>query len=157
MIKISIPGFKDLEIDHIVMDFNGTIAADGNPLPGLMEKFDIIAQSASIHVITADTNGSVEKKLKNYNCKIEVISGKNQDSLKLEYIEKIGSTRTAAIGNGLNDRLMVKKAAVGISVIGSEGAFSQTLINSDIIVSSPNDALDLFIKTNRLIAGLRNE
>jgi len=157
MIKFSIPGFKNIEIENILLDYNGTIATDGDPLPGIKERFEKISRFSKIHVITADTHGSVQKKLKNYNCKIQIISGKNQDTLKLEYLEKIGKNKVAAIGNGLNDRLMLKNAAIAIAVLGTEGAFSQTIINSQIIVNSPNDALDLFIKTNRLKAGLRNE
>ncbi|MDY0362374.1 MAG: ATPase P [Desulforegulaceae bacterium] len=157
MIKISIPGFKNIEIKNILLDYNGTIATDGIPINGIIEKFEIISKSAKIHVITADTHGTVQKKLKNYNCEIVVISGKNQDVLKLEYLEKIGKNHSAAIGNGLNDRLMIQNAALGIAVLGIEGAHSKTILNSDLIVSSANDALDLFIKTNRLIAGLRNE
>ncbi|MDY0131476.1 MAG: ATPase P [Desulforegulaceae bacterium] len=157
MIKISIPGIKDIEIENILLDYNGTIATDGEPLPGIKERFEKLSKISKIHLITADTHGSVKEKLKNYDCKIKVISGKNQDTLKLEYLEEIGKNKTAAIGNGLNDRLMLKHSKLGICIIGEEGAFSQSIINSDLVVQSPNHALDLFLKKNRLTAGLRNE
>jgi len=157
MIKITIPGFNKFEIENIIIDYNGTIATDGTPLSGIRQRFEKISEFAQIHIITADTNQSVKNKLKDYSCKVSVISGHEQDKQKLEYLEKIGKNKTAAIGNGLNDRLMLKSAALGICVIGEEGAFPATLINSDLVVKSPNDALDLFLKSNRLIAGLRNE
>jgi soluble P-type ATPase len=157
MINITIPGFKKLEIEHIILDYNGTMASDGVPVTGIKQRFEKLSEFAQIHVITADTHQSVKNMLKDYSCKVSVISGRDQDQLKLEYLEKTGRNKTAAIGNGLNDRLMLKHSAIGICVLGQEGAFTQTLINSDIIVNSPNDALDLFLKSNRLIAGLRNE
>jgi soluble P-type ATPase len=157
MLKIKIPGFNDFEIEHIILDYNGTIAEDGKPIQGLKQRFENLSKSVQLHVITADTNKTVEKSLADYSCKVSVISGSCQDKLKLEYLKKTGTNKTAAIGNGLNDRLMLKHAALGICVIGSEGAFSQSVINSDIIVKTPNDALDLFLKSNRLTAGLRNE
>lgn len=90
MIKIFIPGFKNIELENILMDYNGTIAVDGTPLDGIAERFEIISKSAKIHVITADTHGTVQEKLKDFNCETIIISGKNQDVLKLEYLEKIG-------------------------------------------------------------------
>ena len=37
MISISIPGSGSLNLDHLVLDYNGTLAVDGVLLPGVKE------------------------------------------------------------------------------------------------------------------------
>ncbi|GLI54957.1 hypothetical protein PM10SUCC1_04720 [Propionigenium maris DSM 9537] len=61
--KIIIPGGETLEIDHIVSDYNGTIALDGRLIEGVAELMGKLAEEVTIHVITADTFGSVEREL----------------------------------------------------------------------------------------------
>jgi len=39
-----------------------------------------------------------------------VLSKKAQEKGKLRYVEKLGHEKTVSIGNGRNDRLMLKKA-----------------------------------------------
>jgi len=54
-----------------------------------------------------------------------------------------------------NDRKMVKQAKIGIAVMLEEGCAVETLINADIVVKSPIDALNLILNPKRLIAVLR--
>jgi hypothetical protein len=37
MIKLNIPGFGILELEHFVTDFSGTLSEDGKVLPGMIE------------------------------------------------------------------------------------------------------------------------
>ena len=37
MLEIVIPGMETLRLDHLVADFNGTLAVDGELLPDVME------------------------------------------------------------------------------------------------------------------------
>ena len=50
---------------------------------------------------------------------------------------------------------MLEEAAVGIVVIGAEGAAAHTVQAADLVVTSPLDALDLLLRPARLVAGLR--
>ena len=50
---------------------------------------------------------------------------------------------------------MVKEAILGIILIQTEGAASQSLLNADIVCPDINSALELFYKSNRLKATLR--
>ncbi len=59
-----------------------------------------------------------------------------------------------AIGNGNNDQLILKEAALGIAVMGDEGMSVSTLESADIVVKNISHALDLFLKPKRLIATL---
>jgi soluble P-type ATPase len=47
------------------------------------------------------------------------------------------------------------EACMGVVVLGDEGVFTSSMKNSDIDVKSICDALDLFLKSKRLIATLR--
>ena len=62
---------------------------------------------------------------------------------------------TVCIGNGRNDSLMLKEAALGICLIQAEGANVVSLLNADIACKSAKDALELLLNPKRLIATLR--
>ena len=70
-------------------------------------------------------------------------------------LKRLGKGKTICIGNGSNDAAMLKEAAIGICVLGKEGASVRALINSDLVVTDINSALDLILHTDRLIATLR--
>jgi soluble P-type ATPase len=74
---------------------------------------------------------------------------------KEQFIKKIGPDKTIAVGNGYNDHLMVKEAALGIAVIGREGAARETIANADVVVNEISDALDFILKPLRHRATLR--
>jgi soluble P-type ATPase len=71
-------------------------------------------------------------------------------------VRRLGAARTACIGNGRNDELMLKTAALGIAVLQREGAASVTLAAADLIVPTITEALDLLAKPLRLVASLRS-
>jgi len=50
---------------------------------------------------------------------------------------------------------MLEAAAVGVAVIGAEGAATGCLLASDIVVTSIADALSLVVDPRRLAATLR--
>ena len=43
MLAIAIPGFRDLEVEHLVLDYNGTLAIDGRLIPGVREALGALA------------------------------------------------------------------------------------------------------------------
>jgi soluble P-type ATPase len=61
-----------------------------------------------------------------------------------------------AIGNGRNDWLMLREAALGIAVIQREGAASKAIRSADIVMTDIHAAFELLLKSQRLIATLRN-
>ena len=63
MIEIDIPGYKIIQIKHLVLDFNGTLACDGEMLPGVKENLTMLSESIDIHVLTADTFGKVTSEM----------------------------------------------------------------------------------------------
>lgn len=153
---IKIPGFGDLNIEHVVCDYNGTIASAGATPDGVKGLLNSLSERCSVHVITADTFGTAERELHGVNCSVVIIGSTNQNQAKLDYITGLGADRCAAIGNGNNDRFMLKAAALGICLMGDEGAFSGAMLESEIICKNITDALHMFIDIKRLIATLRS-
>lgn len=156
MIEIDIPGFKMLRLNHLVLDYNGTIACDGKLLPGVKEGLEALADLLSIHVLTADTFGQARTFLDNIPCEVSVIAREYQEISKVTYVNALGAQNSVCIGNGRNDRLMVKEAALGIAVILEEGAAIETLLAADVVCTGIVPALNLLRKPLRLTATLRS-
>ena len=51
MISIDIPGFKKTDIEHVVFDYNGTIARDGELIKGVREGIAKFSSQLNFHVI----------------------------------------------------------------------------------------------------------
>jgi soluble P-type ATPase len=155
VIEINIPEFGALVLQHLVLDFNGTLACDGCLLPGVKERLHVLAEKLQVHVITADTFGKARDALLGVPCTLSILSPAQQAEAKLAYVQQLGAARSACIGNGRNDRLMLKEAALGIAVVQEEGAAITTLLAADVATTGILDALDLLINPLRLIATLR--
>lgn len=152
---IEIPNFKTLNIQHIVCDYNGTIAKDGLVLPEIKAQFEKLSKLYTLHVITADTFGSVHAQLEGYGVNIKVLSTDYHTEEKAAYISQLGKDTCVALGNGNNDAAMLLQASVGIAVMGDEGCAKDAFMNSDVICKNIEDALSLILQSKRLIATLR--
>ena len=155
MIELDIPDFGHVHLEHIVMDYNGTLAVDGLFIPGVKERLQLLSEKLTLHIITADTFGLAAKQSAELPCKLIIVSCDKQSQEKLHYVEELGADITAAIGNGRIDRLMLKEAKIGIACILEEGGATESILAADIIVKNIDDALDLFLKPLRLKATLR--
>lgn len=156
MLKIDIPGSKQLTLDHLVLDFNGTLALDGHLKQGVPPRLKQLSEVLEIYVLTADTHDSVHHEMNGLPCQVHVIPTDNQDEEKAKFIRGLGVEKTVCIGNGLNDRQMLKESQLGILVIQEEGIATPSLLASDVVCLNIADALDLLLKPDRLRATLRN-
>ena len=155
MIRLDVPGRGTCEFENIVLDLNGTLSVDGKIHPKARDKINLLARRAKIYVLTADTRGRADQTLGKLNVEIILLSGDNTCQEKVEFVRAIGSNRTVAMGNGYNDHLMVKEAALGLCIIGREGAFAETVKNADVIFPDIVDALDFLLRPLRSKATLR--
>lgn len=155
MLEINIPGFGALQVEHLVCDFTGTLSADGRLLPGVGESLDELAALLAIHVVTADTFGRVHEELAGRSCTVTVLSGKNLDMQKEKYVLALNADRVAAIGNGANDRRMLKVSRLGIVVSEGEGCAIEAVLNADILVRSIHEGLSLLLNPQRIVATLK--
>lgn len=156
MIKVNIPGYEALEIEHVVLDYNGTLAVDGTLIPGAAERLVALSKRVSVRVVTADTFGKVRAQLDGFPIQVTVLPSENIHLAKLAFIRALGPEKTVAIGNGRNDREMLKHAALGICVCQREGCAVETLQAADILVTHIADALQLLEEPLRLVATLRS-
>lgn len=156
MLSIEIPGRAAVQLENLVLDFNGTIAQNGVLSPGVPDALKAIAEiGVSVYVITADTNGTASAQCSGLPVQIVISRSENVAEEKRRLVQSLGSGRTISIGNGNNDRLMFEESALSVAVIGEEGCCTKAALASDILVTNILDALSLLLKENHLIATLR--
>jgi soluble P-type ATPase len=153
--KIEIPGCPILEIDYVIMDFNGTIAVDGVMKETVKNRIIKLSQLCKVYVITSDTQGTAARELEGLPVNLEIYNTVNAGECKRKVVEKLCGKNCACIGNGHNDILMFQAAALSIAVLETEGLYAPLLMEADLLVKSSEDALDLLLDTKRLISGLR--
>lgn len=142
-------------IKHIILDYNGTIAKDGILKKEIDTLLKRLSQEYTLHVITADTFGSVKEQIKAYDITLHILRSEDHTTEKKDYVTSLGSDISLAIGNGNNDVKMLQTAKVGIAVLGDEGCSTQALLTSDIVCKKIEDALELPLHPKRLLATLR--
>ena len=155
MIEIAIPGYGELQLEHLVLDYNGTLAVDGRLLFGVRERLERLAEKLTIHVVTADTFGKAADYLAGIPCQLEALPPGNQAEAKRDFVRALGAERCVCVGNGRNDQLMLKEAALGIAVMQDEGAAVVTLMAADVMAADIQSALELLMRPLRLTATLR--
>jgi soluble P-type ATPase len=156
MIEITVPGHRSFRFEHLILDFNGTLACDGHLLAGVKELLQALSSKLAIHVLTADTFGIARTELSGIDCELTVLPEEYQDRGKLEYLRQVGVDCSVCIGNGRNDQLMLKEAVLGIAVILDEAVAYETLLSADVVCTSITSALELFTHPLRLVATLRS-
>ena len=155
MISIEIPGWGNIGIENIVLDLNGTIATDGKIPLEVKEKITSLVEKIKIYILTADTQGTAAEEVRDISVELIRISEEKSKVEKFEFLKKLNLENTVVIGNGNNDQLILKEAALGIVVLGDEGMSISAMKNADVVVKDVSNALDLFLKPKRLIATLR--
>ncbi|ACV63595.1 HAD family hydrolase [Desulfofarcimen acetoxidans DSM 771] len=155
MIEINVPGRGILCIKYLVLDYNGTIALDGDLAEHIKERINLLAERLDVYIITADTHGRCSKGCQGLSAKLHILSKPLGGPEKMDFVEQLGAVNVAAIGNGANDALMLEKAGLGIAVIGSEGTAVKSVLAADVVVTNIINAFDLLLKPKRLIATLR--
>lgn len=155
MLKVTIPGAGTLELKHLVLDFNGTMACDGNLIPGVGERLNLLAEQLKVHIITADTFGLCRASCRDIKGCISILGSEVGAAEKEKYVVSLGAENAIAVGNGANDALMLSRSALGIAIIGPEGTAAKAVLAADIIARDINTALDMLLNPKRLIATLR--
>jgi len=155
MLKIKIPSYKEIEVENVVFDYNGTLALDGKPIEGIKEKLIEVSKMVNVYIITADTFGTVRESFRDIEVEVKIISKENGALDKLNFIKKLGSDKTIAVGNGNNDELMLKESVIGVCILGGEGLATRALLASDIVLKDIKDFFSMIVNTGRIIATLR--
>lgn len=155
MLSITIPGFGNLNLNYALIDFNGTLAKDGKLIEGLTDPLNKLAEQIELHIITGDGHGTAKTELERINCKLTITPAENQGITKQKYLHQLNPKETVAIGNGRNDKYILKEAILGITILGEEGAAVEALLAADVIMPSILSALSSLQNPSRLRASLR--
>jgi soluble P-type ATPase len=155
VIFVDLPDTERVELHDVVCDFNGTLALDGTLIDGVRERLAALAQLVTLHVVTADTFGVARAALDGLDLRLTILDSGDHAQLKASYVARCDARRCVAIGNGRNDRDMLATAALGIAVVGPEGAAATTLAAAQVVAPDICAALDLLLKPRRLVATLR--
>lgn len=156
MISISIPGWGDVEIEYLLVDYNGTLALDGKVKPGVKELLEKISRYIRVFIVTADTYDTVDNDVDIMAFNVLKVRKDNSAQEKAKIVRELGPEKVLAIGNGANDALMLKEAAIGIGVIGEEGCSNILLKEADIVVKDIVEALNMILHPERIIATLQS-
>lgn len=152
MRTIVIPHGVVFELEHLVLDVNGTLTSGGELIAGVGTKLRSLSEQLDIHLVSADTFGSLRRIASALGVDARVVS---EGAEKAALVGQLGSRHCVAIGNGANDRDMLREAVLGIVVIGPEGAAASTVVAADVVCGSIGDALDLLLDDQALAATLR--
>jgi soluble P-type ATPase len=151
-LSYNIPGAASIELDHLVLDINGTLTDRGELIDGVAERIGRLAESVEIHLVSSDTRGTLSDLADRLNA--HAVSVPNGGA-KREFVERLGTERCAAIGNGMNDLELLDTVRLGIAVIGPEGAAASTVAAADAVCTDIRAALDLLLDDSLLISTLR--
>lgn len=154
MLELAIPGFKEILLANVVFDLNGTLAKDGLITPSVVNGLKKLQEKLGVMIATAGTHGHLEE-VQELGFKVQLLQKGKEAEQKLKLLEELGALKTAAVGNGANDYLMIERAALSVTVLGKEGAYPPLLKVSHLVVSTPEDAIGLFLNPKRIIATLR--
>lgn len=151
-LSVEIPGRGRLELEHLVLDVNGTLTSRGVLLDGVAERIRAVGARLVVRLLSADTFGTLGDVARELGVEAQAAA---DGEAKLRVLEALGPERCAVIGNGANDALVLAVAALGIAVIGPEGASLAALQAADLVCGSTVEALDLLLDERALVASLR--
>ncbi|HVP77694.1 MAG TPA: hypothetical protein VMV04_07340 [Thermodesulfobacteriota bacterium] len=154
MIYIQRPGQEPLEIDFILFDFEGTLASDRRVHPKAKDKINLLSKRTKIYILTKEENERVEEILKKVDAEIVHLTEGESSARKMDFLRRLGATRTVVVGNGADDGLVMEEAGFSLCIIGKEGASSGVIKNAHVVFTDILDALDFLLKPLRQKATL---
>ena len=91
--KVEIPGYKELNLEYLVLDYNGTIAVDGMIPQSVKERLEILAKEFQIYVVTADTHGNARKSCEGLPVEIYTFPSSDAAGSKKKIVEELGGEK----------------------------------------------------------------
>jgi P-type E1-E2 ATPase len=151
-IRVDLPGAEQLAFEHLVLDVNGTLTDRGAVVQGVGERLARLAEVLEVHLLSADTFGTLGGVARELGVSASTVATGDD---KARFVRAVGAESCAAIGNGANDAAMLQAAALGIAVVGPEGAAGSAIRVADVVCGSIIAALDLLLDDRALVATLR--
>ena len=101
MITIHRPGRESLEIEFILIDFEGTLAPDRRVHPKAKDKMNLLAKRTKIYVLTTGEKIVVEEVMKKVKAEVVFLSEGEASRQKLELIKRLGERQPLPLETGL--------------------------------------------------------
>jgi soluble P-type ATPase len=154
MIAIQRQGREPVEIEFILMDFEGTLASDRRVHPKAKDKINLLSKRTKIYILTRGEKEVVSEVLKKVKAEIVYLPEEGTYEKKLDLLRQLGPTRTVAIGNGVDDVQMIEEAGLSLCIMGKEGTSVEAMVKADLVFTNILDALDFLLKPLRQKATL---
>ena len=154
MISIQKTGEEPLEIESILIDFEGTLASDGRVHPKAKDKINLLSKRTKIYILAKGEEERVGETLRNVKAESIHFTEGEVSQQKSDFLRKLGASKAVAIGNGMDDASMMGEAGLAICVISKEGTSTEAMTNADVVVMNIIDALDFLLKPLRQKATL---
>jgi soluble P-type ATPase len=154
MITIQRPGRNPLEIEFILLNFEGTLATDRRVHPKAKDKLNLLAKRSRVYILAKGEQEAIREILKKVKAEVIYLTEGEASQGKLDLLRQVGAARTVAIGNGVDDAAMIEEAGLGICIIGQEGTSAEVVRKADVVFTDILDAFDFLLKPMRHKAAL---
>lgn len=154
MITLQRPGQTPLEIESLMIDLEGTLAADGRIHPKAKDKINLLSKRVRIYILLKDRREKIEERLRKVKAERIYLEAGGAGQEKLALLRRLGPERTVVIGNGVDDVPCFGEAGFSICVLGREGASGEALRKADLVVTDILHGLDFLLKPLRQQATL---
>lgn len=155
MITVTIPGRDPLTLEYAIFDLNGTLAIDGVLTEGVATRLSRLGQQLQCVIASADTHGTLASVAKGLGVEARRVERGAEKAALLRSLRDPHGGGVVAVGNGTNDIEMFREADLAIAILDTEGAVTTALVTADVVCRSGEDAIDLLLNPNRLVATLR--
>jgi soluble P-type ATPase len=149
MIILQRPGRTPLEVEFILLNFEGTLGTDRRIHPKAKDKLNLLSKRTNIYILTKGEQEAIRETLKKVKAEVVYFKEGEVSQGKLDLLRQLGAAKSVAIGNGVDDVPMIEEAGLGICIIDVEGASGEAIKKADVVFTNILDALDFFLKPMR--------
>lgn len=149
MILLQRPGQNPLEIEFILLNFEGTLATDRRVHPKAKDKLNLLAKRIKIYILAKGDQAAIGEILGKVKAEVIYLTEGEVSQGKLDLLRQVGAPRTVAIGNGVDDAAIIEEAGLGICILGKEGTSAEAIKKADVVFTDILDALDFLLKPLR--------
>jgi len=149
MLLIHRPGQEPLEIEFLLVNFEGTLATDRRVHPKAKDKLNLLSKRLKIYILAKGEQEIVREILRKVKADVLYSTEGKASQGKLDLLRQLGAAKTVSIGNGLDDVAMIEEAGFGICIIGKEGASAEAVRKADAVFIDILDAFDFLLKPLR--------
>ena len=149
MIVIQRPGTSPLEAEYLLIDFEGTLASDRRVNPKAKDRINLLAKRLKVTIFARSEREWVESVLRKVKADIVYVPEGAAAQGKLDLLKRLGREKAVAIGNGADDIPVLQETALGICILGREGAAGGAFTKADLVFTDILHALDFLLKPLR--------